>query len=189
MSSGKSASNALFACAALTLISLAHSPPLAAADENADFSGTVHKIFDGDSFLVVRPWDGADVNVRLIDIDAPEKTQAYGDDARAALIKLIGDRRVHVDVIDVDRYGRKLARVYREPDRLDVARALVHDGHVWVYRRTVSDRSLITLEDSAKDSHLGLWALPERNRVPPWQYRYVQRKKKEKLEFKKYSDQ
>lgn len=148
---------------------------LAAADE--DFAGTVTRVFDGDSFLV-RPADGKDVNVRLLDIDAPEKNQSYGNSARAALIKLIGNRRVYVDVIDVDQYHRKLARVYREPDRLDVARALVHDGHVWVYRRTVRDRSLLALEDSAKSSHLGLWALPATDRVPPWQFRYWERKRK-----------
>lgn len=147
----------------------------ASADE--DFAGIVTRIFDGDSFLV-RPAQGKDIDVRLLDIDAPEKNQPHGNDARAALVKLIGNRRVYVDVIDVDHYDRKIARVYREPDRLDIARALVHDGHVWVYRRTVRDRSLIALEDTAKSSHLGLWALPERERVPPWQFRYLERKRK-----------
>lgn len=117
------------------------SPALAHADAQ-DFSGTVGKIFDGDSFLV-RPARGRDVDVRLQDIDAPEKTQPYGNAARAALVALIGGRSVFVDVIETDRYGRKVVRVYREPDRLDVIEALVREGHVWVYRRTVHDRSLI----------------------------------------------
>lgn len=146
---------------------------LARADER-DFSGTVTKVFDGDSFLV-QPANGRDIDVRLIDIDAPEKSQPHADQARAALIAMIGSRRVFVDVIDVDQYQRKLARVYREPDRLDVNRALVHDGHVWVYRRTARDRSLIKLEDAAKAAHSGLWALPESERAPPWRFRYLQR--------------
>ena len=108
----------------------------------------------------MRPAGRKDIDVRLLDIDAPEKNQAHGDEARAALIRLIGGRRVHVDVIDTDKYGRKLARVYREPDRLDIARTLVHDGHVWVYRRTVRDATLIRLEDTARSTHAGLWALP-----------------------------
>lgn len=148
---------------------------VALADEQ-DFSGTVGKIFDGDSFLV-RPAKGRDVDVRLQDIDAPEKTQPYGDTARAALVKLIGGRNVFVDVIETDHYGRKVVRVYREPDRLDIVKALVRDGHVWVYRRTLHDRSLIELEDAARAKHLGLWALPETDRLPPWQYRYIQRQK------------
>lgn len=146
---------------------------VATADE-LDFSGTVGRIFDGDSFLV-RPAKGRDVDVRMQDIDAPEKSQPYGNTARAALVKLIADRKVFVDVIETDRYGRKIVRVYREPDRLNVAKAMVRDGHVWVYRRTIHDRSLLELEDVARASHRGLWALPADDRMPPWQYRYLQR--------------
>lgn len=151
----------------------------AAQADDRDFSGTVRKIFDGDSFIV-RPAKGRDVDVRLQDIDAPEKNQPYGNSARTALIELIGDRQVFVDVVDTDRYGRKVVRVFREPDRLDVAKALVRDGHVWVYRRTVHDRSLIELEEAARTSRRGLWALPVKDRTPPWQYRYQQRQKNAK---------
>lgn len=115
--------------------------------------------------------------MRLQDIDAPEKDQPYGNAARTALIKLIGDRNVFVDVIETDRYGRKVVRVYREPDRLDVAKALVREGHVWVYRRTVHDRSLIELEESARAARRGIWALPAADLVPPWQHRHQQRQK------------
>jgi endonuclease YncB( thermonuclease family) len=149
---------------------------VAAHADDRDFSGTVRKIFDGDSFLV-RPPKGRDVDVRLQDIDAPEKDQPYGSAARTALINLIGDRNVFVDVIETDRYGRKVVRVYREPDRLDVAKALVRDGHVWVYRRTVHDSSLIELEESARAARRGIWALPVNDRVPPWQHRYHQRQR------------
>lgn len=149
---------------------------MVARADDQDFSGTVRKVFDGDSFLV-RPAKGRDVDVRLQDIDAPEKDQPYGNTARTALVGLIGDRNVFVDVIETDRYGRKVVRVYREPDRLDIVKALVRDGHVWVYRRTVHDRSLIGLEDAAKAERRGLWALPESDRMPPWQYRYHQRQK------------
>lgn len=152
----------------------------AGADER-DFSGTVRRIFDGDSFLV-RPAQlrdgGRDVDVRLQDIDAPEKDQPYGNAARAALVAIVGDRDVFVDVIETDHYGRKVVRVFREPDRLDVIKALVRDGHVWVYRRTVHDSSLIALEDAARAARRGLWALPEKERLPPWQYRYLRRKNK-----------
>lgn len=148
------------------------------ADEQ-DFSGLVRKVFDGDSFLV-RPAKGRDVDVRLQDIDAPEKDQPYGDTARTALLKIIGDRSVFVDVIETDHYGRKVVRVFREPDRLDIVKALVRDGHVWVYRRTVHDRSLIELEDAARAERRGLWSLPESDRVPPWQHRYQQRQNKKK---------
>lgn len=152
-----------------------------AAADDRDFSGTVRRIFDGDSFLV-RPANARDkspdIDVRLQDIDAPEKSQPYGSSARAALVDIIADREVFVDVIETDRYGRKIVRVFREPDRLDVIKAMVRDGHVWVYRRKVNDASLIELEDAARAAHRGLWALPEEELMPPWQYRYLRRKNK-----------
>jgi endonuclease YncB( thermonuclease family) len=149
-----------------------------AVADDRDFSGSVRRIFDGDSFLV-RPGKGRDVDVRLQDIDAPEKSQPYGNSARAALVAMIGDRDVFVDVIETDHYDRKIVRIFREPDRLDVIKALVRDGHVWVYRRTVHDKTLIKLEDEARVARRGLWALPESERMPPWQYRYLRRKNKQ----------
>jgi endonuclease YncB( thermonuclease family) len=153
----------------------------AAGADDCDFSGTVGRVFDGDSFLV-RPTQARDrksnIDVRLQDIDAPEKSQPYGDTARAALVDMIADRDVFVDVIDTDRYGRKIVRVFREPDRFDVIKALVRDGHVWVYRRKVHDASLVGLENTAREARRGLWALPEEDLMPPWQYRYLRRKDK-----------
>lgn len=153
---------------------LALGAPVLADD---DFEGTITRIFDGDSFLV-RGASGKDIDVRLADIDAPEKQQPYGNDARAALKKLIDGRRVYVDVIETDQYDRKVARVYRLPDRLDVRRSLVHDGHVWVWRKHARDRELFALEDAARASHVGIWALPESQRMPPWKFRYLERQKK-----------
>jgi micrococcal nuclease len=152
---------------------------VAKADER-DFSGTVTKVFDGDSFVVL-PTDRTlnrrnDVEVRLMDIDAPEKDQPYADTARAALRQLIEGRRVFVDVVEIDRYQRKVAKVFREPDRLEIARALVHDGHVWVNRKYANDQALIELEDAARSKGLGLWSLTKDELVPPWRFRYQLRK-------------
>lgn len=148
-----------------------------AAVADAGFEGVVTRIFDGDSFLV-RPEQGKDIDVRLVDIDAPEKQQSYGNTAKAALEHLIGRRRVYVEVIDTDQYARKVARVYRLPDRLDIARDLVHDGHVWVWRKYARDQSLFPLEDTAQAAHLGLWSLPAADRIPPWRFRYLERQRK-----------
>jgi endonuclease YncB( thermonuclease family) len=150
-----------------------------AGDE--DFSGIVTHVFDGDSFLV-RPSSGRDaINVRLMDIDAPEKDQPYAHTARSALIGLIEGRRVFVDVIEIDRYDRKIAKVYREPDRLEVARTLVHDGHVWVNRKYAKDPTLAKLEDTVRAKHQGLWSLPAEQLMPPWQFR---RKTREQIGHK-----
>jgi len=154
----------------LLLATCFFSSPATHADES--FDATVTRIFDGDSFLVRPAAGGREIDVRLADIDAPEKKQIYGDKARAALQKLIANRTVRLVVVDTDQYGRKVVRVYRQPDQLDIAHTLVHDGHVWVWRKYARDKSLFAIEDAAKAAHLGLWALPASDLQPPWQYRY-----------------
>jgi endonuclease YncB( thermonuclease family) len=137
--------------------------------DDRDFSGVVTRVFDGDSFIVTSAQGR--IEVRLETIDAPEKDQPHADVARAALIDWIEGQKVFVDVVDIDRFDRKVARVYREADQLDVIRALVRDGHVWVNRRYAKDPSLIALEDQAKERRAGLWALPSQQRIPPWEFR------------------
>jgi endonuclease YncB( thermonuclease family) len=164
------------------LVSIAH------ADQR-DFSGVVTQVFDGDSFVVrptvSTPQRSHEIEVRLMDIDAPEKDQPYAELARGALKQLIEGRRVFVDVIDIDRYERKVAKVYRESDRVEIARALVRDGHVWVNRKYAKDPSLVGLEASARSKRLGLWSLSKDELMPPWRYRYQLRKQERSLDNRK----
>lgn len=136
-----------------------------------EIAGTVTRVFDGDSFIVTTSSEKTHVEVRLAGIDAPEKDQPYADKARAALRGLILDRRLKLEVLDVDRYGRKVARAFRTPDGLDINAELIRGGHAWVYRRRAYDPSLYDLERAARTAGLGLWALPESEREPPWRWR------------------
>ena len=142
---------------------------LAFAGGSEEFIGTPTRVFDGDSFVLRT--QVAEVEVRLIDIDAPEHGQAYADAARSALDRLIWKERLRVVAFDEDRYHRKVCRVYRLRDGLDVNRELVRGGHVWVYRRRVRDTRLYDLELQARRAKLGLWALAERELEPPWRWR------------------
>lgn len=128
------------------------------------------RVFDGDSFIA-RVIEGPDIEVRLGEIDAPEKDQPYADRARAALSGMILDRKLRIVVFDTDQYHRKVARVYRVADGVDINAELVRRGHVWVYRRHVRDQSLYDLERAAREQQLGLWALQEAEREPPWRWR------------------
>ncbi|HKE45805.1 MAG TPA: thermonuclease family protein [Steroidobacteraceae bacterium] len=139
----------------------------AAAEE---ITGSVTRVFDGDSFIMTRT-EGGKVEIRLAGIDAPEKNQPYADNARAALRGLVLDQKLRLEVLDVDRYGRKVAHAFRTSDRLDINAELVRRGHVWVYRRHAYDESLYDLERAAREQKLGLWALPEAEREPPWRWR------------------
>jgi endonuclease YncB( thermonuclease family) len=151
---------------ALVVTSLSHG-----SVAERDFHGVVSRVFDGDSFIVETQEKA--IEVRLADIDAPEKDQPHADLSRNALIDLIDGRRVFVDVLEIDRYDRKVAKVYREPDRLEVARVLVKEGHVWVNRRYAKDAALIALENRARERKVGIWALASEDRIPPWKFRAI----------------
>ena len=143
---------------------------LARAAAGEEIRGTVVKVFDGDSFIVALA-QGERVEVRLAGIDAPEKNQPYADSARAALRGMVLDQKLRLEVLDIDRYGRKVVRAFRVSDRMDVNAELVRRGHAWVYRRHAYDESLYDLERDARERKVGLWALPEAEREPPWRWR------------------
>lgn len=86
---------------ALTLWTLAGLEP---------WQGRVVAVTDGDT-IVVRDERGNDVRVRLYGIDAPELHQRGGEQARAALLRMVMDRKVYLVTIDQDAYGRDVAHV------------------------------------------------------------------------------
>jgi endonuclease YncB( thermonuclease family) len=124
-------------------------------------------VHDGDTLTVLEP-GGARVRVRLFEIDSPERGQPWADEARAVLRGLVANKYVRVESLDTDQYGRSLARVFR--GELEVNRELVRRGAAWVYRSARND-SLRALEQEARGAKRGLWALPEAERVPPWEWR------------------
>lgn len=136
---------------------------------NADtLNGTVIGISDGDT-LTLLTRERKQIKIRLAEIDTPESEQPYGNRAKQALSTLAFKKQATVSVLDVDRYGRVVGRVY--VDNNDVNAELVRNGSAWVYRKYVRDQTLFKLEKQARDQGVGIWALPESNQVPPWEWR------------------
>ncbi len=140
------------------------------AEAGEKFEGQVTEVFDGDSF-VAETTSGDEIEVRLHGIDAPERDQPYAENARRALMDLIGDDYIRIESVDVDRFGRQVARVFRLADGLDVNAEMVKQGHAWVYRQYTREKKLYELEIAAREQQRGLWALPEEDILPPWQWR------------------
>ncbi len=138
----------------------------------AEYLGKVVGITDGDTLTLLVP-DGASykqVKVRLGEIDTPESRQPYGERAKQALSDLAYNKQARVVVQDTDKYGRTVGRVY--VGSLDVNAELVKQGAAWVYRQYLKDQSLLALEAQAQAAKRGLWALPEAQRMPPWEWRH-----------------
>ncbi len=87
--------------------------------------------------------------------------------ARQSLAELCFKRPVKLKTVDVDRYGRTVARVYC--DGVDANAEQVRRGMAWVYVRYARDPALRSLEAEARRARRGLWSdsLP----VPPWEWR------------------
>ena len=130
--------------------------------------GKVVGVHDGDTLTLLDD-SKTQIKIRLAEIDAPESRQPYGSRAKQELSGLAFGRSAAVQVQDIDRYGRTVGRV--TVDDVDVNAEMVRRGAAWVYRKYAKDQSLFTIEEQARDAKAGLWALPEADRMPPWEWR------------------
>ena len=142
----------------------------------ADLSGRVVGVVDGDTLTLLTP-EKRQVRVRLAGIDTPERAQPYGSRARQELSDLAFGKEAEISVQDTDRYGRTVGRVHA--GGLDVNAEMVRRGAAWVYRRYNRDPGLPAVEAEARAARRGLWALPEAQRVPPWEWRRTGAAKRE----------
>ena len=137
-----------------------------ALNAHADFTGKVVAVADGDTITVLH--DRVQVKVRLTEIDAPEKKQAFGNRSKQSLSDMCFGKTATLADKGKDRYGRTLARV--TCDGVDANAEQVKRGMAWVYDRYVTDKSLYVVQDVARAGHLGLWH--DEHPVPPWEWRH-----------------
>jgi len=130
------------------------------------------------AILAGQPALAEQVRMRLAGIDAPERRQLYGTRARQALSALAFGRSAQIEVEDTDRYGRSVGRV--RVGGLEVNAEMVRRGAAWVYVRYNRDPALVPLEAEARAAGRGLWALPEGERVPPWEWRAAKRAERQR---------
>lgn len=114
------------------------------------------------------PWPlPVKVKVRLAEIDAPEKGQAFGQRSKRALEQLCLGRMAQVRATESDRYGRWVAHV--QCQGLDVNAQQVRSGMAWVYERYAQDPQLPRLQQQAQAQRQGLWV--QARPTPPWTFR------------------
>lgn len=111
--------------------------------------------------------------IRLACIDAPETDQPFGTESKARLKELVGDGyQMHVQVLDTDRYGRSIAKLYVRD--VFVQEQLVKEGLAWVYpqflhRCPTTATRLQAAQATAQQRRIGLWTDPYP--IPPWVWR------------------
>lgn len=146
------------------------------------WSGKVIHVADGDTITVLK--SGKKVKVRLYGIDTPEKTQWYGQNAKAFTSSQVMGKQVDVQVIDTDRHGRAVGVV--TVGDLVLNKHLVEYGYAWVYYQYCKKAFCFAwakAEHEAKKAKRGLWK--NAKAVPPWEYRKSKRKKSSSAGAKK----
>jgi endonuclease YncB( thermonuclease family) len=149
------------------LLFLAHA---AVADE---LVGLVVSVQNGDTLTVHVSHEM--VRIRLIDIDAPEKKQAFGTRSRQSLGEICHGKKARVDDRGLDRYGRTLDQVTCAG--VDANAEQVRRGMAWVYvRYAPKDSHLYGIEAEARLHRRGLWR--DAKPMPPWEWRPQSRRQR-----------
>ena len=156
-------------CSLFVLLCLFTALPSIGKTQDETLEGLVIGITDGDTATVLLAGNKQE-KVRLSEIDAPEFSQPYGNKSRQELAKLIFKQKVYAKVITHDRYRRPVARIF--VNDLDVSAEMVKRGAAWFSIKYGKDSLIKDLEVEAKREKRGLWALPEKERIPPWEWRH-----------------
>lgn len=136
------------------------------------WSGKVIGIADGDTLTLLDAGRKSH-RIRLDGIDAPERTQPFGQRARQSLAALAHGRDAVAECPKTDKYGRAVCRVV--VDGVDVGLEQVRRGLAWHYVRYAREQSpearvaYARAEQQARSERSGLWAGPDP--TPPWDYR------------------
>lgn len=131
-------------------------------------TGTVVAVSSGDIFTI-QIGDGKLFKVRLMEVDAPEPSQAFGRQARLFSESLLMGKKISVQFDTIDKYKRLIGKAIL-PDGRIVNQVLLRHGLAWHYRvhYPVSE-NFRELEYRAWKNKAGLWV--DSSASPPWKYR------------------
>lgn len=143
-----------------------------------ELQGRIVGVSDGDTITVLDA-KNQQHKVRLAGIDAPEKSQAFGQASKKQLSELVFGKAVVVEWQKLDRYGRVVGKVLL--DGFDVCIEQIRKGMAWHYKKYAGDQSAgdrqtyAAIEAEAREARLGLWI--DESPEPPWDYRHRGRSK------------
>lgn len=144
------------------------------AGENV--SGKVVAITDGDTLIVLDQFN-IQHKIRLAGVDAPEKSQPFGNRSRQNLADHVFGKSVVVEVSKLDRYKRQIGIVRYLGQDMNLAQ--IRDGMAWHYKQYAGEQSAqdratyADAEVKAQQMRIGLWS--EINPLPPWDFRQKKR--------------
>lgn len=140
------------------------------------FTGRVVGVADGDTITVLDSTN-TQHKIRLAGIDAPEKSQAFGQVSKESLSDLVFDKQVTIDWHKQDRYGRTVGKVL--VNGVDANLEQIKRGLAWFYKKYQNEQVLqdrlnyLHAQEDAEKSRVGLWIDSEQ--VAPWEFRKLKK--------------
>ncbi|ERJ61234.1 thermonuclease family protein [Sphingobacterium paucimobilis] len=136
--------------------------------------GRVTRVADGDTFTMLDKHKKK-IRVRFFGIDCPEIGQEYGRTAKNFTSSQVLDKKVKVEVMSKDRYGRVVGIVW--VDRYtDLNLKLIQAGLAWDYPSYSKSDAYQQAELKARTRKVNIWS--QRSPMAPWDYRKMMSKKK-----------
>ena len=153
----------------LSNLNLTHFLPQNTTLTYSNTQGRVLRVIDGDTIeLLVKQEDikqSLKIKVRLFGIDAPEKKQAFGKEAKEFLSSLILDKEITLIINDKDKYQRTIGTILLNDK--DINKEMVKNGYAWAYE-SYSTKYLAEQAD-AQMFKLGLFK--DENAIKPSEFR------------------
>ena len=131
-----------------------------------------HKVIgisDGDTMTLLV--NNSPIKIRLANIDAPEKKQAFGQKSKESLSEICWNKEATYKVHSIDRYGRTVALVYC--NGIEANTKQVNRGMAWVYTKYNTDDDLPNIEAHSRRLKKGLWFDSEP--IAPWLFRKLEK--------------
>lgn len=126
----------------------------------------ITKIIDGDTFKS----NCSSKNIRIEDIDAPEKKQPFGIQSIQMLKLLCPDIAIINNLSKLDLYNRHISSIIC--NNKNISEEMIKRGGAWVYKNSKS-KLLKDLENISKKNQIGLWK--NSKVIPPWYWRQLER--------------
>lgn len=120
--------------------------------------GRCSYVQDGDSLKFIPSGKKEEVRVRLYGIDAPEKKQEFAGQSRKKLEKLTRGKQLRLEVMDTDKYGRYVAKVYVGKTYVNLE--MLKAGLAWHYDFHADESEnaeFARAEADARKARRGLW--------------------------------
>jgi len=139
--------------------------------------GTVTKVSDGDTIHLMTP-EQTKLKVRLYGIDAPETDkinnhtgqvnmpgQPYGDESWKALSNKIMNKKVKVEILDIDKYRRMVGMVFLGERNINLE--MVREGYAEAFIEYLKEpyrSEFLKEEREARSAKRGIWSLMDYER-------------------------